>query len=668
LESRTDVQQSGPCEGNVTGEPNSGGDAEDISIEIPILEASPVELYVVDASGDDAAALPDFATGKAVERTLPLSIAPPAHLSQTQPLMIPVQRSALTPVLSKTAPIPNLRLAANAEPQRVAGDDGLAITQGAAGGAAYSRVPLGWSAAVPTEIQREVTSVVEFTTLAFDERPSSAPHVLGDGVSEGVFDVTAALPLLRRRTPTVASVDPGEWERTEVDAIEVEPVEIESSELQELTPPRGQPSSACLTEAVPVIGSVPLGGDCVQRRLLAEVDGPETADAICSPEAHGRELEAVIEGVSADSASLSELEALAHETVGLLTLASYEFETGVSSSVRLAEQQPVRSPLADLDSSWLCGSPQPTECEAEAVECEAEAVECEAEAVECEAEAVECEAEAVECEAEAVECEAEAVECEAEAVECEAEAVECEAEAVECEAEAVECEAEAVECEAEAVECEAEDPGSSIGSQSDDAAFSWSESSTVGEPWMGALERASGVTRPVEWDETKGEDSEFSQGLTEIPLGSYELDFIVESEAAPSAALQTANDDDGTSMFVNSLLPIEDGSGDAFLLPLLQHEPVTTKPTLYRERANAVCFLRTDVERLAERLSQKPYWREPELCRDLRALAGVELTPIPAEMMLHTPPPCPEIDTDLSMDDEHHPFELVRKLKTAGCA
>ncbi|MGC4065328.1 MAG: hypothetical protein QM784_11905 [Polyangiaceae bacterium] len=113
---------------------------------------------------------------------------------------------------------------------------------------------------------------------------------------------------------------------------------------------------------------------------------------------------------------------------------------------------------------------------------------------------------------------------------------------------------------------------------------------------------------------------------------------------------------------------IVDDSADASVLPIGRLEPVATKPTLYRDPSSAAGLFRSDAERLAERLSQTSFWRDPELCRDLRALAGLELTPLPTETTLHTPPPLLELATHTSAADaSHFPFELVRSTKAAGC-
>jgi hypothetical protein len=170
--------------------------------------------------------------------------------------------------------------------------------------------------------------------------------------------------------------------------------------------------------------------------------------------------------------------------------------------------------------------------------------------------------------------------------------------------------------------------------------------------------------RRFDWGLTVFEDSEAAHAFTVIPLGSYDLDFISEGNESPVSTSKTGQDDMPSTI---ADLPSPDQPGSQFEVPSARGGPEPTMPTLYRESMQPLSCYRTNVEELAERLGEQPCWREPELCRSLRALAGLELSPLPPEAMLHTPPPFAEMNVQPASDDEHRPFELVRLAKIGMC-
>jgi hypothetical protein len=89
--------------------------------------------------------------------------------------------------------------------------------------------------------------------------------------------------------------------------------------------------------------------------------------------------------------------------------------------------------------------------------------------------------------------------------------------------------------------------------------------------------------------------------LTVIPLGAYELSYV----------------EDPSVTFVEP--PVHVGF----------HEVAPTRSTFYREPRSPKRAILSDPESMVSELNDGSFWEESELCRGLRALAGLELTPQP---------------------------------------
>jgi hypothetical protein len=89
--------------------------------------------------------------------------------------------------------------------------------------------------------------------------------------------------------------------------------------------------------------------------------------------------------------------------------------------------------------------------------------------------------------------------------------------------------------------------------------------------------------------------------LTVMPLGAYELSYV----------------EDPTFAFIEP--PVQLGF----------REVTPMRSTFYREPSSTKRAILSDPEALVSELTDGSFWEDPELCRGLRALAGLELTPQP---------------------------------------